>query len=994
MTSFDYKPYPLPGDTQRRPRSLLTPGSRFLLRVGLALGAFMIANTVYLLFNRTADAAGWEFFAIGDIAIPKLYQTVVVSHTFVGLGFAGVLAIFAVWHLPAVWRRRGSASIVSGLFMAAVGAVLAVTGLFIMTVAATRHNEWAWWTHVACAALAPIGYTIHRLRSHVPPDRSSLPRFGYAVATMLALMLAGHMVGHRGAVLTAEAERARSSGSDTGPGARNRSAGAHAPSTFLPAAFVPPESPFFPAATTTTTGDHLPARIITRGDVGTPEELKADIERHGFAVDTKVGADTCDRCHQDIVVQWASSAHRFASFNNPFYEATINDMRKNSMGSNEWIDRHLAGVPNAADRVGMIKSKWCSGCHDPALMLPGDMSHEIDRNTPEAQAGLTCLACHNIDHIHNQTGNGNYNIADEQEDPYLFANATEGSWGAYLHDLVIKARPAVHMRQMLKGFFRTGEYCAACHKVNLNVPVNSYRWFRGQNEYDAWHDSGVAHNASRTFYLPPKKRTCQECHMPAEPAPLGDVAAKNGMVKSHRFLAANTALPFIRGDKETIARTEEFLRSDRLTVDIFAVRRGVEEEPVAAVERTALKLVAGEPVQFDVVVRNRNVGHTFPGGTNDSNEGWIEAVVLDEQGKVLAINGQIEEDGHLDSHAHLYKSIMLDERGARISQRNAQDIRVAAFVRVIGPGTADVAHYSFTPGPELDGRSVTLRARLLWRKFDRPYTEFAFAANPEGFRNFVKCPDLPVTEIAADTVTLPVVADRSAAARPADRLAPDDWMRHNDYGIGLFLQDDTRGAYRAFSAVVAAAPERLDGYRNLARVALRDGDLDAAYRHLKECEKLKPGDAQTAWVWGSTLQEDGRYEEAVLAYLRVVEVFPEDRGAWRNMGMSHRLNDNYQLAVDALDRALAIDPEDRIAHYHRMLSLRALGRAAEAEAAEAAYNLYQIDESAQELTKEFRLKNPGINLDTQLVHVHELARPKSAESLASRDEVAKPTDHR
>lgn len=979
---------PPPSDTQRRAKSLLSPGSRLLLSIGLALGAFMIANTLYLLINRTADATGWEFFAIGDIAIPKLYQSVVVSHTFVGLVFAGVLALFAVWHLPVVWRRRGATSIASGLLVVGAGAVLAVTGLFIMTVAATRNNEWAWWTHVACAALAPIGYALHRLRSHVPPRPSSLPRFGYAVATLLALMIAGHMFGHRGAALTAEAERARSSGSNSGPGARNRSAGAHAPAAFLPAAYVPPESPFFPAATTTTTGGYLPARIITRGDVGTPEALRTDIERHGFAVETKIGANMCDRCHQDIVAQWSSSAHRFASFNNPFYEATINDMRKTSNASNQWIERHLAGVPDAKDRVGMIKSKWCSGCHDPALMLPGAMSGEIDRNTPEAQAGLTCLACHNIDHIHNRTGNGNFNIADEQEDPYLFAGAPAGSWGAYLHDLVIKARPAVHMRQMQKDFFKTSEYCASCHKVNLNVPVNNYRWFRGQNEYDAWHDSGVAHNASRTFYLPPKKRTCQECHMPPEPAPLGDVAAKNGMVKSHRFLAVNTALPFIRGDKETIARTEDFLRSDRLSVDIFAVRRGFDEEPVAAVERTGLKLVAGELVQFDVVVRNRNVGHTFPGGTNDSNEGWIEAAVLDDEGKVLAISGQIEEDGHLDSHAHLYKSIMLDEHGERISRRNAQDIRVAAFARVIGPGTADVAHFSFSPGPELAGKPVTLRARLLWRKFDRPYAEFAYAANPEGFRNFNKCPDLPVTEIAADSVTLPVVADRAAAPRRADQLVADDWMRHNDYGIGLFLQDDTRGAHRAFSAVTEMSPERLDGHRNLARVALRDGDLDAAYQHLKACEKLKPGDGQTAWVWGTTLQEDGRYEEAVLAYLRVVELFPEDRGAWRNMGISHRLNNNFKPAIDALDRALAIDPEDRIAHYHRMLCLRAIGRTADADAAEAAYNLYQIDESAQELTKEFRIQNPGVNLETQLVHVHELTRPKAAESLASRDEAA------
>ena len=46
------------------------------------------------------------------------------------------------------------------------------------------------------------------------------------------------------------------------------------------------------------------------------------------------------------------------------------------------------------------------------------------------------------------------------------------------------------------------------------------------------------------------------------------------------------------------------------------------------------------------------------------------------------------------------------------------------------------------------------------------------------------------------------------------------------------------------------APERLDGCRNLARVAVRDGHLERAYEHLEDCEALVSGNGQTAWVWG------------------------------------------------------------------------------------------------------------------------------------------------
>ena len=176
-------------------------------------------------------------------------------------------------------------------------------------------------------------------------------------------------------------------------------------------------------------------------------------------------------------------------------------MRSNSTESNAEVDAHIAYYKDLAGEEAKIKSKWCSGCHDPALMLAGKMTEEIDRASPQAQAGLTCLGCHAIDEIHDQTGNGNYNIADEQEDPYLFANAKEGV-GRFVHDTALKARPIVHKKQMLKPFFRTSEFCATCHKVSLDSRVNGYRWLRGQNEFDNWHDSGVALNASRTFYLP------------------------------------------------------------------------------------------------------------------------------------------------------------------------------------------------------------------------------------------------------------------------------------------------------------------------------------------------------------------------------------------------------------------------------------------------------------------------------------------------------------
>jgi tetratricopeptide (TPR) repeat protein len=969
-----------PGAARERSRSAqgLTRIPRALLALFLFLFAFLLADTVYLLLNRLADWMNIPFFAAGRTALPVVYQVLLLAHSGVGLLAAFVVIVFTIWHLPGVWRRRHRRAIVSGIALIIGWCLLAGTGLFVLTEAASRQNAWIWWIHVIVGPIVILGYLGHRYYSSTAPNPARYRRFAWATGVLACILVLGHAVSEKGEVLTPEAKSAIAEGLPQGPGGTLRDIPAFAAEyrspgepEFVPAAFVPPDSPFFPSAMTTSSGSTFPLRMLIPEGKPPTEDLLEDIARYGFVVSEKIGAENCARCHPDIVEQWSHSAHRFASFNNPFYEATINDMRENSLEPNPWIEEHMKAHGLDPAKTGMAKSQWCAGCHDHALIMTGKMEKPVDRASAEAQAGLMCLACHLIDGVHNITGNSRFNIADTTEDPYIFKDY-ESELGAYLHDTLVKAKPEVHKRRMLKPFFRSSEYCSACHKVNLDVSVNNYRWLRGQDEYDNWHDSGVALNAARTFYLPGAVRICADCHMPPEPAPLGDVSARNGTVRSHRFLAVNSGLPFVRGDTETIERMEEFLRAGKLRVDVFALRREGEDEPVMALDRTRPLLVEGERAEIDVVVRNLGVGHTFPGGTIDSNEGWLEVSFLDEDGNLLLTHGIIGADGHLDPEAHMYKGLLVDRNSQPIHKRNAQDIYAPIFVRLIGPGTANIGHYTFTVPEGLAGQDITIRARLLWRKFDRIYTEFSYSKNPQGFRRFDQAPDLPITEIAENEVALHVITPGEERPEIVQVAVPDEWQRFNDYGIGLFLENDTKGAGRAFTVVRGLQPERVDGERNLARVAIRDGDLENAFEHLAECEKLKPADAQTAWVWGVALQEDGRYAEAAQAYRRVLEVFPDDRATWLNLGRTLYLNGGYAEALNALGEVLVIDPENRSAFYHRMLCFRALGEEEAAEVARVAYEKYQIDETAQQVTRRFRMEHPAANYQSQARPVHEL----------------------
>lgn len=966
-------------------KSLLTPGQRKLFLFLFGFSVFILANSFFLFLASPTETdskiveARYQvstYGAVGtqpietaaplkdpDRALPKFYQTMLASHVLGGLALMAAALAFVFWHIGPALKIRNNKAILYGIALTAAMLLLAFSGLFILTEANSAKHRWIFWSHRIFAVLIVFFYLGHRLKSATPPERNKIA-YGLAITMGLVLLFLGiHKVqkdGFAGLLSLASIARDANAGEYVEAADNNSIRDPFIP--LKPTNLSQPESYFFPSSSSTSTGNPLPSRTLTQEDLSNADVIKNDIEKYGFVVNDSMGSATCARCHAGIVEQWAKSTHRFSSFNNPFYKASVDRIRE--------------------EENGKVRSHWCGSCHDPVLMFGGKMRQDVDPHWPEAQAGLTCLACHTIDKVHGKEANGNYNISDEQPSPYIFADAKSGM-ARTLHDMVLKSKPTVHKQMMLQPFYRTSEYCMSCHKVSLDTPINHYRWLRGQNDYDAWHNSGVAHNAARTFYLPPQKKNCQDCHMPLEAINQPDVSAKNGMVKSHRFLAVNNALPFIRDDQGSMKYIENFVKN-KVIIDVFALNRTTSVDPIPVKNISALQ--AGEEVQVDVVVRNHGVGHTFPAGTNDSNEAWIDFQVADDSGKVYFRSGAIGPDGHVDPEAHFYKALFVDKHSQAALKRNPQNFHVLVYSRVIGPGTADVVRYQFRVPEEAAGQNLKVTANLYWRKFNRHYTEFVFQheklpALPQ-FEG-VKVPDLPVILISSseavfliqtlDSTAAGLIASASESNPKAESDPRPEWMRYNDYGIGHLQQGDFRSADWAFAQVASLVPQQVDGPRNLARVALQEGRMEEVYSYLEQCEKIKPGDAQTAWFWALAKKKDGDYIEAISALKRVLAYFPEDREAWNELGRTHYLNGEYPEALQADLELLQIDPESAIGHYYRMLCYRAMGEQDKAAEAEKAYLKYQIDETAAEVTQKYRLEQPIDNRESQPLHVHDFS---------------------
>ena len=59
-------------------------------------------------------------------------------------------------------------------------------------------------------------------------------------------------------------------------------------------------------------------------------------------------------------------------------------------------------------------------------------------------------------------------------------------------------------------------------------------------------------------------------------------------------------------------------------------------------------------------------------------------------------------------------------------------------------------------------------------------------------------------------------------------MRKSDRERWNDWGIGLLLQGDLKGAEYAFKQVTNADPSYADGWLNVARALIQEGETDAA----------------------------------------------------------------------------------------------------------------------------------------------------------------------
>jgi tetratricopeptide (TPR) repeat protein len=353
----------------------------------------------------------------------------------------------------------------------------------------------------------------------------------------------------------------------------------------------------------------------------------------------------------------------------------------------------------------------------------------------------------------------------------------------------------------------------------------------------------------------------------------------------------------------------------------------------------------------------------------------------------------VEDDGRgpVERGAHFYRSFLLDSEGNHINKRNAWQARSTLYVRLIPPGAADVAHYRVHIPRDAHG-PLTFEAKLNYRKFAHYYTQYAYAgvagagsagihhdsrpytflpanipANVSGkIRGMI--PGLPIVTIAGQKISVPLAKTEPEWKARVSRADRERW---NDWGIGLLLQGDLKAAEYAFHRVTEAEPEYADGWLNIARALIQEGQTAAARPFLARARKAGPDLARVDFFEAMVEKADGNYDAALALLGRAAEKYPRDRVVLNQIGRLQFLKRDYRAAVSTLQRVITVDPEDLQAHYTLMLAYRGLGDNAQAGRQEKLFRRFKADESSQAITAKPRLLSPEDNNERQMIHDHE-----------------------
>jgi tetratricopeptide (TPR) repeat protein len=641
------------------------------------------------------------------------------------------------------------------------------------------------------------------------------------------------------------------------------------------------------------------------------------------------------------------SAHAYASFDNPWYRTSIDEFR---------IHR------------GERASRFCAGCHDPLLLISGDIDRKISPDNPLASAGITCLVCHSVESTRPE-GNGSYTLTDA---PVLIPDPSRAE--------EIEA----HRERLALKPLRTVALCGSCHRSFSGPTIGNENHLPGIDDLGDWASSAFA-GAAQEQLTSVEPSSCQSCHMRSEVASGDEMAgAVDGRVSSHRWAASHTAMAAQMPDPAHGRQAFDELRG-AVVIDVGAVLSG--QRRYVLPEESRLR--GGESLVFDVLLQSEGVGHRFPGGVRDNADVWVEVEVRDAAGNLLGFS---RPDG--ESDVFVLRTTVLDEAADPEILHRVHRFSAPAFDRTLPAHEARVIRYSMRLPRELD-LPLRVDARLMHRKHGLGFqalacessrTEdgvgFARGAKARGKVALDPCAEQPVTQVGAARAWM----GRGASARkPLGGAARPTVERLLAQGLGLVhaKQEDVHVAEqsidRALRLARAAGSPVLQARALIlrARLSSLQGRSSEAVGFARRAQALIGPSPVLDRVRGDAYARAWRWTEAAGSYRRVVETSPMDWRAWRDLARAYGSLSDDRHALLAADSGLRLAPRDEGLLRSRALALESMGHP-EARSAKERWLAHRTPDAQPGLLAACERKHQRCRRDRQPIPRYGLSVPTKA----------------
>jgi tetratricopeptide (TPR) repeat protein len=661
------------------------------------------------------------------------------------------------------------------------------------------------------------------------------------------------------------------------------------------------ENPFLPSQALSATGGFIPAERFPK-------------------------AEWCAHCHQDVHQQWRESAHA-NSFREPFYIKNVNIL---------------------IDTKGIEYTRHCEGCHNPIALFSGALTKGSTVDRGFDNDGITCMVCHSIQKIQNTSGTGSYVMGV----PAVMVNEDGTPVTRPVDYDDILARPDLHKRAVMKDFYRSPEFCGACHKAAVPRMLNDYKWQRAFSVYDEWQQSSWSRQNPLPFYKKDSVSTCQTCHM--KQVAVKDFSWPRPTAASHRWTGANTAIPTFYNYPDQVREVTKFLEDENLGIDLFALQKtGADAAFIAPLGRQPFQLAAGDDVTLMFVIQNKKIGHSLVPEQRDFYESWVQFRATDAAGRVLYDSGFLKPDGTLDEHAHSYTNRLVSKEGALLDHHQVWATRAKAYDNTILPGRSNLVRYRFRIPADAAG-PISISTKVLYRRFRADWTDFVLGKHVE----------YPIAQMAAKVLKLVL------GENPAVTGGPEPWMRWNNYGISLLDQQQYRDAEDAFRHVVELRPDYADGWTNIAIADLAYQNYDGATAALERALRLTPGDLRATFFSAMVDQAAGRLDAAATKLLNVSAGYPRLLIAHQTLGAIYYQQGKLALAREQYEACQTVDPDDLGAHYNLARIYRRLGMKQKAAQQAAFFADRKDDPGAAPFAETWLRAHPEVADETIPNHVH------------------------